>query len=65
MYHKIHKINNYSSAFYVIIFLFSANISKNRFWNAEHLKSEYPELSSSDIISIVTALATLGKHIKL
>lgn len=37
----------------------------DRFWNAEHLKAEYPELSSSDVISIVTALAALGKHIKL
>ena len=37
----------------------------DRFWNTEHLKSEYPELSCPDIISIVTALATLEKHIKL
>ena len=37
----------------------------DRFWNTEHLKSEYPDLSSPDVISIVTALATLGKYIKL
>ncbi len=37
----------------------------DRFWNTEHLKSEYPELSSSDVISIVSALAALGKYIKL
>lgn len=37
----------------------------DRFWNEDHLKSEYPELSEPDVISIVTALATLGKYIKL
>ena len=35
------------------------------FWNSEHLKTEYPNLSKTDVISIVNALDTLGKHIKL
>lgn len=37
----------------------------DRFWNMERLKTEYPEMSVPDVISIVDALAILGTHIKL
>lgn len=37
----------------------------DRFWNTERLRTEYPELSSPDVISIVNALAMLGQHIRL
>lgn len=37
----------------------------DQFWNTGRLKTEYPELSNPDIISIVNALAAIGKQIEL
>lgn len=37
----------------------------DQFWNTERLKSEYPELSNPDVISIVNALDVIGKQIEL
>lgn len=41
------------------------SLLSDRFWNADRLRSEYPKLSTIDVISIVDALAILGKHIRL
>lgn len=35
------------------------------FWNQEHLKQSYPELSPVDVTSIVEALAAIDKHCNL
>ena len=35
------------------------------FWNTSRLKAEYPQLSMPDAISIVNALAAIGKRIEL